>query len=129
MKLYSRIFIYGVLIWAIVFVAGFALFPFKQNGSPLFETGITIALVLCTVIFAHMFFKTIHNSYVKYGLNVGIIWALINIIIDQFFFTYGFLHMPLPVYFEDIGLTYVIIPIITCGMGLVLAAKNKGVHP
>ena len=59
----------------------------------------------------------------KESLSVGIIWLLVNIIIDLPIFSFGPMKRPFPEYMTDIGLTYFIIPIILS----IFSYKNKSV--
>lgn len=49
----------------------------------------------------------------KEGLFIGLIWMVLNLILDSFIFIWGPLARPLGDYIKDIGLMYLLIPIIT----------------
>jgi hypothetical protein len=116
---------FGVLLWASVFISSFIIFPLKLSNPPFFETLISIILCLFTVIASIIYFKDFVPG-LKKGVSTGIIWMILNIVIDLPLFSFGPMKKPLTDYFTDIGLTYLIIPIITTGMALVLknAPKN-----
>ena len=49
---------------------------------------------------------------------IGVVWFLISVMIDLFLFLPPSpMQMSITGYFMDIGITYLIIPIITIGMG------------
>jgi hypothetical protein len=50
----------------------------------------------------------------------GVIWLGINLILDLLLFMEGPMKMPFVDYIVDIGLTYLLIPIITAGFGYLL---------
>lgn len=116
---------FGVLLWASVFIFSFIIFPLKLSNPPFFETLISIILCLFTVIASIIYFKDFVPGLQK-GVSTGIIWMIINIAIDLPLFSFGLMKKSFADYFTDIGLTYLIIPIITTGMVLVLknALKN-----
>ena len=59
------------------------------------------------------------------GLVAGIVWMAISIIIDLPLMLSSFIGMSLPEYLADIGLTYVMIPIITTGIGAAFARAER----
>jgi hypothetical protein len=54
----------------------------------------------------------------KNCIITGLIWAVVNILIDLPLFSYGPMKKSLPDYFTDIGLTYSMIPIILSAFAL-----------
>jgi len=116
---------FGFLLWITVFIASFIIFPLKETNPPFFETLVTIFLCLFTVLATVIYFK---NSIpdVKKAITVGLIWMIINIVIDLPLFSFGPMKKSLYDYFTDIGFTYLIIPVITTGMAIVIknALKN-----
>lgn len=123
MKNLMKILFWGFLLWLGIFAVSFAIYPFKTEGSPLFETLIAISLTAGSVLFSIILFKNIDENYFETGVKVGITWLIINILLDLPLFSFGSMAMPLRLYFEDIGLTYLIIPIITASMGWILEQK------
>lgn len=120
----SKLILYGFLLWLSIFAVSFILYPVRQNQPIYFETLITITLVLFTTLFSILFFKQTTDRYFKKGLIAGFLWMAINLIIDLPLFSFGPMKMLLLNYFEDIGFTYFVIPIIVGGMGWVLEKKN-----
>ena len=54
------------------------------------------------------------------GVRLGAVWLAISLFIDLLHFMEGPMKMPLADYLKDIGLAYLIIPIITIGFGYLL---------
>jgi len=121
----GRLIRFGFLLWAAVFLSSFIIFPIRLSNPPFFETLIAIFLCLLTVIASVIYFKDSVPD-LKKGITTGVVWMIINIIIDLPLFSFGPMKKSLLDYFTDIGLTYLIIPIITTGMSMVLknALKN-----
>lgn len=117
MKNIGKKILFGFLLWLTVFAASFIIFPFKDSNPPLFETLISIILSAATVLYGYIYFK---NDVItlKNCITTGIIWAAVNILIDLPLFSYGPMKKPLPDYFTDIGMTYLMIPVILSAFAL-----------
>ena len=124
MGAFGKLLLFGFLLWLTVFISSFVIFPLKSSNPPLFETLITIFLVLFTVIASHLYFsKSLLN--VNKAIYTGITWMIVNIIIDLPLFSFGPMKKDIADYFTDIGLTYIIIPIITTGIAAVSIKSIK----
>lgn len=82
-----------------------------------------VTVTLFAVIFGLAYLMKIDSGYMKEGAIIGILWLAISIVIDLFMFSWGPMAMPFVEYMEDIGLTYLIYPIVTIGMGYVLEKR------
>lgn len=111
MKSKGRILLFGFLLWLSTFLAAFIIFPFKQSDPPFFETLISIFLAALTVLYGREYFKK-QRPVLREALTVGFVWAFVNVMIDLPLFLYGPMKMPVINYFTDIGLTYLMIPLI-----------------
>ena len=116
--------LFGVVLWITVFISSFFIFPLKASNPPFFETLISIFLVLFTVIVSSLYFSKTELN-IKNALSAGITWMLVNIIIDLPLFSFGPMKKDLADYFTDIGLTYLIIPVITTGIAAVSLGSGK----
>jgi hypothetical protein len=125
MKNLLKILFWGFLLWMGVFAVSFLIFPLKQANSPFFETLMAVSLTGGTVLFSMLLFKNLEEDYLKTGIQVGFIWFVENILFDLPLFSYGSMAMPWSNYFQDIGFTYLIIPIVTYGFGWILENKLK----
>jgi hypothetical protein len=99
---------YGVLVWLVPFVAGLALFPLRSSNRTFFESIMPVVLVGVTVWASHKLKKLETTRF----LEVGLVWLVISVILDQAFFTWGPQKMPFASYWMDIGFTYLVIPAI-----------------
>jgi hypothetical protein len=114
--------LFGFLIWAMAFVVAFAVFPIRESSRPLFESIMPVVLSGATVFFAHRYFRAVSADFAKEGLLLGLLWFGVNVAIDlPLMLTPSPMQMSFPDYVADIGLTYVLIPVITVGMGLARA--------
>lgn len=107
----------GFLTWLIPFVVAVAIFPLKKAGDPLFETIMPVVLAFCAVCFVNLYFKHVTCSPIKEGFFVGWIWLGISLALDSIMFSAGPMKMPFVNYIKDIGLSYLIFPVISTGAG------------
>lgn len=125
MNKYIKIGFFGFLVWLIPFLVSFLIFGFHEEYRPLFESIIAVTVTLVVVIFSLLYFKTVNKDYIKEGVIIGIIWIILCLIIDLIIMV--LLESPMQIsmggYMMDIGLTYLIIPIITIGFGLILEKR------
>ena len=117
MNRYLKIILFGFVVWLVPFVVSFLIYPLKTAGNPLFESVMPVIITVITVIMAVIYLKNVEGNLLKGGALIGVIWFLISVIIDLFMFLPSSpMQMSITNYFMDIGVTYLIIPIITMGM-------------
>ena len=124
MKALSKSVLFGIVLWAVVFLSSVFIFPLKTYNPPFFETLISISLVLFTVIVSFIYFSKVESN-IRNAVSAGIIWMLVNLIIDIPLFSSGPMKKPFADYMTDIGLTYLIIPIITFGIAYTVNVSKK----
>ena len=118
MPKYRRLVGYGFLIWLIPFVVSFIIDPLKDEYPLLFDSIMPVVISIIAVIFSIIYFKKIDINFVKEGALIGLIWFAISIIIDLIMFLpESSMQMTFENYMMDIGVTYLIIPVITIGLG------------
>lgn len=99
---------YGFLIWLIPLIFGTLMFEIRNNERALFESLIAVILSASIVLACLKYGKS------ENGLKLGIVWMIINLVLDIPLFLLAF-GMPFIDYIKDIGITYLMIPIITFG--------------
>lgn len=125
MKSIKKMLLYGFLIWLIPFVTAFSIYSIHESNRILFESIMPVVITICVVSFAYLYFKNVDKSFFKEGLLIGIIWFTICIAIDLPMFMQGPMKMTFSNYIMDIGLTYLIIPIIIFGFGYLLEKRTR----
>jgi hypothetical protein len=98
--------------------------PLKLAYSPLFETIVPIVLTGCVVLFSVLYFRRVENTALSQALTVGLIWMGTSIGFDLLMFMWGSIKMSFGDYIADIGLTYLIYPIVTTGFGFLLITRK-----
>ncbi len=133
MKHFFRAFLYGLAVWAIPFVAAMIIFPIRENERPLFESIMPVTVALAVVIFAIIYLKNLEMNFSSEGFWLGILWLVMSIAIDMLLFSWGPMMMNFSDYMKDIGITYLMMPVITTGMGRLEQIRfkklMKWVHP
>jgi hypothetical protein len=121
MKLPGKTLLYGFLVWLVPFVVGFSIYkPLHEAERNVFEKIMAIALVLTTVVFSNLHFRKLDSRFVREGMLAGVVWMAISLGLDLPMFLWGPMARPLGDYLTDIGMAYLIIPVITIGCGLLL---------
>lgn len=118
MRHFIKAFLYGLAVWAIPFVAAMMIFPLREAERPLFESIMPVTVALSVVIFSVLYIKNLDMRFISEGFWIGILWFFICIAIDLLLFSWGPMKMNFGDYMKDIGITYIMIPVITTGMGL-----------
>lgn len=124
MKTYTKPLFFAFLVWLIPFAVSVVIYPLKQTGSPLFETIMAVTLTLVGVVSSLLYFKPLKANYIREGWTLGAAFLAVSIAIDLLLFMWGPMKMTFANYMIDIGLTYLIYPIITVGFGYLLENKQ-----
>lgn len=116
----------GFLVWLLPFIVAFLIYPIHESHRPLFESILPLIITISVVIFSYLYFKNVDKNVKTEGIKLGIIFLLINLIIDLIMFMPNSpMHMNLLDYISDIGLTYLMIPVITIGMGYAIDREKS----
>ena len=120
---YKRGILYGLLSWAVVFIVSMILYSIKFSHLAFFESILGILITLVGISFTIFYLKKADSPKINDGIILGLLFFLINIIMDLNMFMYGPMAMNIVKYFLDIGITYLIYPIISCGMFYIYLSK------
>ena len=115
--------LYGFLVWLIPFAVSFLIYPLRGSHRALFESIMPVVLTICVVFFSNLFLRKSGEKFLKEGIMLGILWFAISLVIDLLMFMKGPMKMTFADYMMDIGLTYLIIPVITVGSGYLLTKR------
>ncbi len=105
----------GLVIWLVPFALSMVVFPLRLGQRALFESLMAVALAAGVVGAALWYFRG-QAPTARAGLWLGLIALAVNLAVDVPLFLTVF-AMPLGEYAVDIGLTYLLIPVVTYGMG------------
>ena len=124
MKSPPKAVIFGFIVWLVPFVVSVIIFPLRTSLLALFESIMPVVVTICVVLFSILYFKELEAGFFKEGVILGIIWFVICIVLDLLLFMWGPMKMTFPYYMADIGLTYLIIPLITVGFGYLVEKRR-----
>jgi uncharacterized membrane protein YpjA len=127
MKKYLKNILYGFLVWLIPFVI--SIFFFSKEGGLTIDVFLfkTIMIVVGSISVAFLlvfYFKHIMTNYVKEGIIVGIVWFAVNILLDIIILI-PMTGMSIADYFPQIGLRYLVMPVMSIVVGVVLTNKKQ----
>ncbi|MFZ5955147.1 MAG: hypothetical protein ACOYT4_01875 [Nanoarchaeota archaeon] len=126
MKKYLKILFFGIMTWLVPFLAGFLFYSKagKLMINELFFKSIMVVVGSLTgAILLFSYFKKIKADYLREGIIVGLVWFAINIVLDLIILV-PMSKMSLINYFTQIGLEYLVIPIMSLLLGYSLEHKN-----
>jgi hypothetical protein len=124
MKKFLKITFFGLLLWIIGFVLGFAVWPIHESNFMLFKTIMLVSSILYGMILLIIYFNKVQSDYLNEGIIVGINWFIVNLLLDLLVLVLIF-KTPVGQYFIEVGIRYLNIPLITIGVGFLLSKKIK----
>ncbi len=118
--------LYGFLAWLIPFVT--SIFFYTREGVLTIDVFLfkTIMIVIGSTSAAFLlvsYFKKIDTRYLKEGIIVGLTWFGINILLDLLVLI-PMSGMSVADYFTQIGLRYLVMPVMSIMVGASLANKK-----
>jgi hypothetical protein len=90
----------------------------------LFKSLMVVVGTLVGVYLLVVFFQKITANYVQRGIKIGIVWLIINLVLD-FLTLVGIFRTPISEYLMGTGLRYLSILIIAIGIGYALKQQKK----
>ena len=114
MILWKRAVGLGLLSWLIPFAVSLALFPVKRSNAPLFETLMSLVVLVTAAALLKIYFRNRRASVTEAAI-VGGLWFLANLVLDYPMFSYGPMQMTAASYYSEIGLSYLAFPIFALG--------------
>ena len=99
----------GLVSWLIPFVISFFVFPLKKSNAPLFETLMTLIVLVTAGALFQVYFRGRPVS-VREAVFVGALWLVVNLVMDYPLFSYGPMKIDAGTYYSQIGLDYLTFP-------------------
>ena len=126
-KKWIRVIGFGLIIWGVPFVISF--FFYSRDGQlqvdlMLFKTVMLLVSALTGAVCIYQYFKRATPSFLQEGIQVGLSWLVIQWILDVLILI-PMSKMTFNAYFVAIGLRYLLIPIYTITVGVVLDGKRS----
>jgi hypothetical protein len=125
---WKRVLVLGLLSWVIPFLISFLVFPLKKSNAPLFSTVMTLVVVLTAGVLFPAYFRG-RVASVSEAVLVGVLWFIMNLILDYPMFAYGPMKMTVARYYSEIGLSYLIFPAFAFGAARLVRSQERGRTP
>lgn len=106
-----RLYLFGFYLWIIPFVAAIPLFQLLADHRIVFKGVMGVVMTLTTAVLWTQFLKKVTDVSVKDAAQASLLWMAMSIIPDLFAFILGF-NMEAGVYFSEIAVSYLVIPIL-----------------
>jgi len=118
--------LFGFFVWLIPFGVAFVIYPLHESSRPLFESIMPVSIAIAVVVFGVRHLRAVQEQFVWEGAMVGLLWLVISVIIDApLMLLGGPMQMTVGQYAADIGVTYLMIPVITIGLAAARAARSE----
>ena len=126
MNKYLKVVLLGFLTWLLPFAVSFLVFPLRASQRPFFETIMAVVVAVTAVFFTVLYLRQVKAGFLKEGALVGVAWFVINIVIDlPLFLLESPMQMSFTDYMMDVGLTYLIYPVVGIGVGYLLEKRGQ----
>jgi hypothetical protein len=108
--------IYGFLTWIVTIT----LILMSHNSNPyIFNIILDIIITVLSLILGINYLKSFKEDFLKEALVFGILIFIINVVLDQFYYNAVGLPMNFIEYMLNVGLIYLVYPIIIGFIGFV----------
>lgn len=107
---------FGFIIWLIPTLATLSVTYLEAMNY--FDVVTSVSIAVTVIALTYLYFRDIHENYIKEGIISGVIWLAISIILDVVLIFLGVNKVSLMEYVIYIAPIYIIIPAITIGLGL-----------
>jgi hypothetical protein len=122
---WKRAALFGVLSWLPPFALSFALFHLKRSNPPLFESLMTLIVVLTAGALFPLYFRN-RSVSIREAAAAGVVWLAANLVLDYPMFAYGPMRMTAAAYYSAIGLDYLIYPLYALGAAWLARTQTPG---
>jgi uncharacterized membrane protein YpjA len=127
MNKYLKLSLFGFLTWLVPFVSGFLFYSPQGQlvvDALVFKAVMVVVGSIAGAALLVLYFSKIEKNYVSEGVMVGVVWLVLNILLDLLILV-PMSKMATGTYFAQIGLEYLTIPTMSIAMGLVARAANE----
>ncbi len=131
MRSWKEAILWGIAIWLVPFIISVPLY--SPAGALLidansFKTLMVIAGAAIGAVACVMYFRKVEKGFQQEGVQVGLLWLLINWAIDLAILV-PMAHLSIPAYLNEIGLRYLSIPMTTIAIGALMAGLAGRAKP
>ena len=127
MKVFAKIAVYGFIAWLIPFILSIPFFTPDGRltvDEHLFKSIMIIVGTLTAGLLLVDIFKDVKKEQIQEGFVIGIIWYVMNILLDVIILL-PMSGMPFSQYYAEIGMRYLAMPIMSICMGAAIQVSKK----
>ena len=81
--------IYGILIWALTYILSTLVIPLFSDNLPNMNISVPIIIIIVTGFFGILYIRNINSNVVVEGFLAGVIFIVVDFILDYAFFIYS----------------------------------------
>ena len=89
---YARAVLYAIILWGMVFLTTFFMYPLRADNLMLFAGFRMLVQALLSVFLTVMYFRDVEEHLIRDGLKLGVILMATSILLDQGPFVWGLMH-------------------------------------
>jgi len=119
--------LFGLVTWLVPFIVSFLFFDVETQtfriGEIFFKSIMIVLSGIVGVILLVYYFKGIDKGYLREGIAIGLIWFGINCVLDLVLLL-PMSGMAIGPWFAEIGMRYLMAPIMSIGFGYALEKKG-----
>lgn len=123
MKKYLNLLLLAFLMWAIPYFASLLFFPLMESDKTYFKTIMIVIGGLTWGGLGYSYFVNKTEGFLRDGILLGILGFILSILLDIVGVLSFNKEMTFVVYMKEIGFRYLMIPINTILMGVLLEKK------
>lgn len=109
--------------WFVPFAMSVCIFPLRQWHRPLFESLMGLTLTANTIVLGLLYLRIVDEKVVFRAGVAGVTWMIVNWGLDLAMFSTGPMKMPLNQYLMNIAAAYLVIPVMTVGLGVAMTGN------
>jgi hypothetical protein len=102
-----------------------ALYPWRLDHRTLFEAAIPVVMAAANVTLMTFYLSRVSSAFLAHGAWCGVSWVAENLVCDFFAFSIGPMQLGFAEYVQDIGVTYLMIPVLTVGLAWQREARSR----
>jgi hypothetical protein len=123
-----KILFFGLLVWLIPFLVSIPLY--SPEGQPLYDLQVIKSVLIVIgafvgAILALRYFRDVRGNFAREGAILGLSWLVINSALDILVLVYLLKGMDILTWVGQIGIRYLLIPVMTTAMGTAMEILEK----
>ncbi|MBN1166402.1 MAG: hypothetical protein JXA44_04640 [Methanospirillaceae archaeon] len=122
-----QIILYGCIVWLVPFLVAIPFYSPDGTllfGEPVFKSVMIVVGALIGAFLIVRYYQNISENYIREGIYLGVVWLLINWILDLVILL-PLSGMDIIQYFCQIGLRYLMIPVMSVMAGYIAAGAGS----